>query len=134
MIAPPMQRGLAARVALCGALIAAAVALCQSPSKRPAKARLRRNGYRCMTPVCGWWPGRRRAIAKAYLAGIEVELAEGWKTYWRMPGDAGVPPMFDWSKSTNTAAIRFSIRHPCAWKRPAAQTIGYKGPSCSRWR
>ena len=39
-------------------------------------------------------------------AGVEIELDAGWKTYWRMPGDAGVPPNFDWSKSTNLAAAR----------------------------
>src|SRR5947199_3721959 len=34
-------------------------------------------------------------------AGIEVRLAPGWKTYWRYPGDSGVPPRFDFSKSQN---------------------------------
>ena len=33
------------------------------------------------------------------LAGLEIRLDEGWKTYWRSPGDAGIPPTFDWSKS-----------------------------------
>lgn len=32
---------------------------------------------------------------------IEIELAPGWKTYWRTPGDAGVPPRFDFSASDN---------------------------------
>lgn len=35
---------------------------------------------------------------------IEIELAPGWKTYWRTPGDAGVPPRFDFSASTNAEA------------------------------
>ena len=48
--------------------------------------------------------------AKAYLAGVEITLAEGWKTYWRTPGDAGVPPAFDWTGSTNVAAIK--VRYP----------------------
>lgn len=40
---------------------------------------------------------------------IEIELAPGWKTYWRSPGDAGVPPRFDFSGSTNAraAAVEF---------------------------
>jgi DsbC/DsbD-like thiol-disulfide interchange protein len=63
---------------------------------------------------------------KAYLAGVEVELAQGWKTYWRMPGDAGVPPMFDWSKSVNTAAITVLYPAPMRLQEPAAQTVGYK--------
>jgi suppressor for copper-sensitivity B len=36
-------------------------------------------------------------------AGIEIELAPGWKTYWRSPGDAGIPPVTDFSASTNIA-------------------------------
>lgn len=36
-------------------------------------------------------------------AAIEIELAPGWKTYWRSPGDAGIPPQADFSASTNIA-------------------------------
>jgi DsbC/DsbD-like thiol-disulfide interchange protein len=27
-----------------------------------------------------------------YLSGLRIILAPGWKTYWRVPGEAGVPP------------------------------------------
>ena len=30
-------------------------------------------------------------------AGVEIRLKSGWHTYWRYPGDAGVPPRFDFS-------------------------------------
>src|SRR6202048_1500377 len=33
------------------------------------------------------------------LGGIALQLQPGWKTYWRTPGDSGVPPRFDFSKS-----------------------------------
>ena len=33
------------------------------------------------------------------LGGIAFQLQPGWKTYWRTPGDSGVPPRFDFSKS-----------------------------------
>lgn len=36
-------------------------------------------------------------------AGIEIELNPGWHTYWRNPGDAGLPPTFDFSSSKNIA-------------------------------
>jgi DsbC/DsbD-like thiol-disulfide interchange protein len=36
-------------------------------------------------------------------AGVQLELGDGWKTYWRTPGDSGVPPTFDWSGSGNLA-------------------------------
>ena len=34
-------------------------------------------------------------------AGVEIRLAPGWKTYWRYPGDSGMPPHFDFSQSSN---------------------------------
>jgi DsbC/DsbD-like thiol-disulfide interchange protein len=36
-------------------------------------------------------------------AGVQIKLQEGWWTYWRAPGASGMPPMFDWSGSTNLA-------------------------------
>ena len=38
------------------------------------------------------------------LAGIEIGLDKGFKTYWRTPGEAGLPPQFDWTGSVNLAA------------------------------
>ena len=64
--------------------------------------------------------------AKTYLAGVEITLAEGWKTYWRTPGDAGVPPLFDWAGSTNVAAIEVRYPAPHRMQEPGAETIGYK--------
>jgi DsbC/DsbD-like thiol-disulfide interchange protein len=39
------------------------------------------------------------------LGGIAMQLQVGWKTYWRTPGDSGVPPRFDFSKSENIEAV-----------------------------
>jgi len=43
--------------------------------------------------------------------GLAIDLAPGWKTYWRSPGEGGVAPEFDWSASTNLAEtdVRFPI-------------------------
>src|SRR5690349_10273315 len=35
------------------------------------------------------------------MAFVEIALEPGWKTYWRSPGDAGLPPSLDWAKSGN---------------------------------
>ncbi|WP_019169809.1 protein-disulfide reductase DsbD domain-containing protein [Pseudaminobacter salicylatoxidans] len=48
--------------------------------------------------------------AQGRLEGIlDIHLDEGWKTYWRDPGDAGVPPSLEVSASTNvtSAQLRF---------------------------
>jgi DsbC/DsbD-like thiol-disulfide interchange protein len=59
-------------------------------------------------------------------AGIDIELAPGWKTYWRMPGDAGVPPQFDWSGSTNLQAVDLLWPAPGRFTDLGGETVGYK--------
>src|SRR4051812_50189210 len=39
------------------------------------------------------------------LGGIAIQLQPGWHTYWRTPGDSGVPPRYDFSKSDNVEAV-----------------------------
>jgi len=39
------------------------------------------------------------------MGGVAFQLQPGWKTYWRTPGDSGVPPRFDFSKSENIEAV-----------------------------
>lgn len=46
----------------------------------------------------------RLVAAGAGLAGFEIRLAPGAITYWRDPGDAGVPPTFDFGGSENLAS------------------------------
>ena len=47
---------------------------------------------------------------RMFRAGVEIRLKEGWKTYWRYPGDSGVPPVLDFSKSQNLKAV--TVRYP----------------------
>ena len=58
--------------------------------------------------------------------GVEIELAEGWKTYWRMPGEAGVPPQFAWDGSGNLSGVQVSYPAPKRIPEAGAETIGYK--------
>lgn len=59
-------------------------------------------------------------------AGIEIRLAPGWHTYWRYPGDAGVPPRFDFSDSRNLAAAQVSYPAPYLLTDEAGNSIGYE--------
>ena len=54
------------------------------------------------------------------LGGIEFELQDGWKTYWRTPGDSGVPPRFDFSKSDNVDAVTVLWPAPLKFGRSSA--------------
>jgi DsbC/DsbD-like thiol-disulfide interchange protein len=42
---------------------------------------------------------RAGRMGEIWQAGILVELEPDWKTYWRVPGDSGIPPQFDWAGS-----------------------------------
>ena len=64
--------------------------------------------------------------ADALRAGIEIKLQPGWHTYWRYPGDSGVPPRFDFSGSDNVAAAKVSFPAPHAFTDEAGTIIGYK--------
>lgn len=62
------------------------------------------------------------------LAGVELRLNEGWKTYWRHPGDdGGLPPTFDWSGSRNLKAARVLYPAPKRLKSKTGSSIGYEG-------
>lgn len=50
------------------------------------------------------------------LGGISFQLQPGWKTYWRTPGDSGVPPRIDFSKSDNIDSVK--ILWPVPMKFP----------------
>jgi DsbC/DsbD-like thiol-disulfide interchange protein len=60
-------------------------------------------------------------------AGVELRLASGWKTYWRYPGDSGVPPEFDFSKSENVKSVSILWPAPHRLAYDGGASIGYKG-------
>ncbi|WP_137703034.1 protein-disulfide reductase DsbD domain-containing protein [Marimonas lutisalis] len=74
-----------------------------------------------MRLVPGW-----RTADGTLIAGLEFDLAPGWKTYWRAPGDAGVPPVFDWSASRNLAGLTVNWPAPQVFAQNGLRTIGYK--------
>lgn len=59
-------------------------------------------------------------------AGLEITLEQGTKTYWRTPGDSGVPPHFDWSGSTNVAEVTVRWPAPMRFADGNGFSIGYK--------
>jgi DsbC/DsbD-like thiol-disulfide interchange protein len=58
-------------------------------------------------------------------AGIEIKLKPGWHTYWRYPGDSGVPPRFSFPGSDNVAAVKVLYPAPQAISDETGTTIGY---------
>ena len=68
----------------------------------------------------GW-----RASDGTHMAALHMELASGWKTYWRAPGEAGIPPQFDWTASRNLAGLDVLWPTPRITVDHGMLTIGY---------
>ncbi len=65
--------------------------------------------------------------APVFRGGVEIVLNAGWKTYWRYPGDAGIPPRFDWSGSENVANVEVFYPAPKRITDGSGQaSIGYE--------
>ena len=59
--------------------------------------------------------------------GLQFSLAPGWKIYWRTPGEAGIPPVLDWSGSDNLAAAETRWPVPHRFTLFGLDTFGYSG-------
>lgn len=70
--------------------------------------------------------GAAKPGAKTLRAGVELKLEPGWHTYWRYPGDSGLPPRFDFSGSQNLAAAKVSYPAPHLYSDETGNTLGYK--------
>ena len=78
--------------------------------------------------------GRMRLVAisqprnDAIMALLQIDPKPGWKTYWRNPGDAGMPPELDFGSSTNLILRSVSFPVPDIGKEDGGRFIGYHKP------
>ncbi|MGB5866185.1 MAG: protein-disulfide reductase DsbD domain-containing protein [Sulfitobacter sp.] len=89
-----------------------APAFAGDPFDTPATARL----------IDGWQqPDGTRVSA------IQITMADGWKTYWRTPGDAGIPPSFTWKGSRNLQSVAVNWPTPKVFEQNGMRSVGYSG-------
>jgi DsbC/DsbD-like thiol-disulfide interchange protein len=103
-----------AALGLAAAIVASALAI---EARAEDASPWQRDGHSAVRLLAG---SRSGAVL---LGGIAVQLQPGWKTYWRTPGDSGVPPRFDFSKSENIEAVTV------LWPAPAKFDDGAGGHS-----
>lgn len=71
--------------------------------------------------LSGWTlPDGRR------MAGLQLTLAPGWKTYWRVAGDSGIPPRFSWKGARNVQNVQVSWPTPDVFVDYGMRSYGYK--------
>jgi len=96
-----------------------AAALCLLPVSAPAQDL---NAVESARILPGW-----RMEDGTHMAALELRLAPGWKTYWRAPGDIGIPPRFDWRGSRNMAGVEVEWPTPERIDQGGMMAIGYHG-------
>jgi DsbC/DsbD-like thiol-disulfide interchange protein len=70
-----------------------------------------------------------RAPDGTTLVGLELDMPEAYKTYWRRPGEVGIPTELDLTGSAGVGALAI------AWPFPRAETVAglidyvYRGPT-----
>jgi DsbC/DsbD-like thiol-disulfide interchange protein len=68
----------------------------------------------------GW-----RTESGTQMAALRLTLAPGWKTYWRAPGEGGIPPAFGWAGSQNVASTQFHWPTPEVIDQNGLRSFGY---------
>jgi len=106
-----------AAACLIGGAATAAIAADASPWDSDVQSAARLIAARSLTAAGG----------PVLRAGVEIKLKPGWKTYWRYPGDAGVPPVLDFSKSQNLKTVTVLYPAPMRFADGGGgSSIGYK--------
>ena len=126
----PIAHDCAASTCGLSAVVAAICAGCSALPRLSARGRTtRRHGTTARASAVRLIAGASAGTAATALrAGVEIRLAPGWKTYWRYPGDSGVPPRFDFAKSEMSKSVTVSVAGAAsASRRRAAASIGYSG-------
>lgn len=59
-------------------------------------------------------------------AALDIQLKEGWKTYWEFPGEAGLPPRLRWEGSENIQSVDIHYPSPTRFELFDLQNIGYE--------
>lgn len=121
MNAPWMKRRRAAELCAALALIATGAL---APAAKAAEAEFASAASRATTSsvrLLSAGPSQ----GGAYRAGVEIALDPGVVTYWRQPGEAGAPPVFDFAKSTNVAKVEINYPVPKHIDEAGTVVAGY---------
>jgi DsbC/DsbD-like thiol-disulfide interchange protein len=99
----------------------AAVLLCAAPASADTASRWSEDGPSAIRLLSG----RPAEADGSLLVGVEIRLQPGWKTYWREPGESGVPPQLDWSGSDNVKTAEILFPAPRRFQEGDSWTVGY---------
>lgn len=111
-------------IRLLAALAASAAALLLPAAPAAAQARIAWEGaVRAEVAVL---PGWRDAGRSRHMAALHVRLAPGWKTYWRAPGEGGIPPVLTLDNAQNIEGFAMHWPAPIMFLTAGMKTVGYR--------
>lgn len=113
----PFPAPLALRRTLGAALLATLAALPFAPAQAQA-----RGGPVVEAEILPGWTTDRGTR----MVALHLRLSPGWHTYWRIPGEAGIAPRFDWSQSQNVATVAPVWPHPEIFDQNGYRSYGYE--------
>lgn len=70
--------------------------------------------------LSGW-----RNVDGTHIAAVKITLEPNWITYWRAPGDAGIPPQFSFSSASEISSITPHWPVPDVFDEAGLRSIGY---------
>lgn len=112
-------RGLAVSIACLAAIALGRVAVADDPAAS-AWAEAENAAVRLVSA------SETAGAGEAVSLGLEFRLADGWKIYWRSPGDAGYPPSIDWAGSDNLESAEIAWPAPQRFSVLGMETLGYE--------
>lgn len=68
-----------------------------------------------------------RMDGRRHMAAIRILLAPGWKTYWRAPGEGGVPTELRLTQADGVSAMAIHWPRPEVFFTNGLRSIGYRG-------
>lgn len=68
-----------------------------------------------------------RLDGNRHMAAIRIRLAPGWKTYWRAPGEGGVPTVLRLTEAQGVAGMAIHWPRPDVFFSNGLRSIGYSG-------
>ena len=66
-------------------------------------------------------------VEENYYFGVKIELQQGWKTYWKNPGDAGAPITIEFNDTSIENKLKVLFPFPEKYTDHGVSTIGYEG-------
>lgn len=104
------------------ALSLACLAFCATSGSLPAAGQVLHTTDSVVSVT--WLDGWQQEDGSHY-SGIQIDLAPGWKTYWRAPGDGGIPTTTNWDRSENLADAQVMWPRPKVFRTYGMRSVGY---------